>query len=1254
VEVTHWGGIEPALPNSCRWAGFDPLAFSASMAKLQVMNFGLPLASLESAASAWKAHEFYASAIVLGIDIGIEGLGLYLRRGPLEVAAASVVLELPDAKALEARRQKRAWRHCRKNRRTRLARLRSLFEGHGLPWVEEEKLARVDPFELRFRALNTHVASPEALSICIRHCVTHRGYDYDILGSDQDEGAYPWGDGTSGSTAMVWLRTSFLTDELATWLRDDMTDELTWAKNPEKSREDYLALVAARLAESKSKDIRAVLDEHRKSDKHVNLRTRARGYNFPRSEVAAHLRQIITHPEHAAMIRDVDAFLSALFLKPKTPGDRERAVFYYHRKTPEEMRAIWERKRSRCRYAIPLGLAGEGNAPPTGKNGEWHIRRWNILEFAATRRVEIELAAPKLPKGTPKSEGKVPKRVSKDRFRHRLSGGAIEALLDLVKADADAVKADRKDQRASLEDARKIIETDLADAYPDVNGKSRAKTASSSRDHDFNKSFFTQLKDLIAPSKGNLNQTASLSVGAAEKLFAIAIDAAPEHERWYGESIVERLKTLGYYDWKRRPNFDYGYYPQVEKLLGPVRSVGKVVVDEKTMRRRTCGGLLSRWFAQYADVLGGALNPDYCVIEVASQAPRSKTKRAEILKEMNENRQRREEAWQVAGLEDTGVTSRRRRIALYAQQRGRCPFSGDELPDPLSPELELEHLFPESRGGLSIDDNLVLTFRKTNADKGQRTPKEFAEEVRLESFAAMLPRIQEMKWGDRKRAIFAWGTDPDAGSFPDFGNTTRIGQLARQLKAAVQQWMGLLDHPNESTRRIGTPSGWLTAQARKSWLEKEGYLKARSNHSHHLLDAAVLAHIPPGSGQNSVACGGIFYPVWEEPLIAGSERTTRRPVTRALPGLSPAKFIAHWMPPNLEYEKCPVLKLSSRSKYRSIGDATFWRQVKANEPTVAQRVPLTPKSAGDAEKLMAILNGMTPADPIKAAWWKKNLPSASQIDDWLDRATAATKGKEDAEAALLAPPLRLMDGTPVRNIWKFDTKGSLTGLGWSGVPNETGSFAALRLIDGKFVRLELWLGWNEKKKRWEYQKRLVPEKAALRHAQRLGLVWSRDRRVKAPVWMQEKPDVPETHVSFRELICPALYRRSIKVGAIARGDVFKLGLSREGDIVSESPHWSTEFIVSAIKENTQIEFKSLLFKDPSGTPLDYATKNWLKQAPSSAEVLAAIIGLPKLPAELASARTLNPPPSQDDPSLDTHGGGVGAVGGKRAADFRLE
>jgi len=101
----------------------------------------LPAPTVATLRDRWLAHPFYQSAIVLGIDIGIEGIGLYLRKGREEIFAASVMMELPEAQPLAGRRGKRASRHCRDNRAKRMKRLKALFAEHGLPWEDEIALS---------------------------------------------------------------------------------------------------------------------------------------------------------------------------------------------------------------------------------------------------------------------------------------------------------------------------------------------------------------------------------------------------------------------------------------------------------------------------------------------------------------------------------------------------------------------------------------------------------------------------------------------------------------------------------------------------------------------------------------------------------------------------------------------------------------------------------------------------------------------------------------------------------------------------------------------------------------------------------------------------------------------------------------------------------------------------------------------------------------------------------------------------------
>jgi hypothetical protein len=519
------------------------------------------------------------------------------------------------------------------------------------------------------------------------------------------------------------------------------------------------------------------------------------------------------------------------------------------------------------------------------------------------------------------------------------------------------------------------------------------------------------------------------------------------------EGFNKRLVDLGFYDWRRESVLDWGVFPQVEFLLGRRVKHGK----RRGEVSESCQGFLRkllRDLVKDGKLPEGTLAPDFCVVEVIGNAPRTQEQKGDILKEQKANRSTRDEQFIKAGRDDSGVASRRRRISLHAQQKGRSPYTGRLLPDdPLSSELEIEHLFPAAMGGLSVDDNLVLTYKTENAAKGDRTPLQWLGAERLEQ---MIAASKEMKWGGLKREVFAWGTrredDPsgkwpshydEAGKLliPDFGNTTRVAQLARQLRAAVAHWLGIEKNAEAMAGRIGTPSGWLASQAMRSWLPD--YRKDRDDITHHLIDAAVLAHIPPREGMNSIHCGGIFYSerVWLPDEKKPGEQTSRL-ITRALPGLSPAARLAKWLPgERKEYTECPVLKHRPSKNKQSIGDATFWRQAEASKPEsgptpaeAVQRRGLQRRcgqAAGKELRLMKI------NERKHRQWCARNngkdcrsqhsedvLPSYKDVESYLEHATAALQ----AERGHVVEPLRLRDGkdgskgTPITKVWKWSKK----------------------------------------------------------------------------------------------------------------------------------------------------------------------------------------------------------------------------------------
>jgi hypothetical protein len=1067
----------------------------------------------------WQESDFYSRAVVLGIDIGLQGIGVYLRKGREELFAKTLLFEVPETGRLEARRQKRAWRHTRKNRATRRARLKKLMEKHGIPWVADEVLSKTDPFILRHRAITGKLASSEALSICIRHLVDHRGFDYSAFA---EEGAFPWGDGDSAKDVINWMNENFVNDEVA----QDITSKVSQFEWKEADVEKFETTLKDRKSWCAANGIDQVLEKYH-LEKKPNLRNAARRHNFPRTMVEQHLRAIISR--HEDLLKDPAVFVQELFFKPKTKSEKDRAIFHYNRKTRAEAELVWKRRINKCPFAPDLGLG----SIRVSANSDPSVGAWKALEFLCMRRIEV----------TPK-EGRA--------WLHKPSPETISKLVEMARNNRTLFNEKKK--LTPWKEAKALLTTDIT--------ASCGKGVKPTKDSTMNESYFTQLEDIIKPTLANLRGNASISKEVAGRLFEIATAGGTDFEP---DTVKGRLNDAEFYN-KRRSAFSthVALYPQVEFLLG--RRVHK-----KGAFRQASTGRLQRLFKELSEELDGLEHPDFCVVEVIRDAPRNQSQKAEYLKIQNERRKEREARFAERGTQDKGNSSTRRRIALHHQQGGLSPYTGKLLPDPMDPSLEIEHLFPASRGGLSCDENLVLTFRGENGQKGNMTPREAAA-ANLPgwlSWNEMLKVTSLMRWNRRKREIFAYEPTPGS-SIPDLGNTTRTSQLARQLVREVAAWMGVDGNADAERERVGTPSGWLAAQARKSWLEPEGYTKVRSSMVHHLIDAAVMAHIPPAAGLNLARYGGIFF--------------NKDGKTRALPELGPK--LEPWLADSPVL--CPVEKTRSNSRTRSLGDETFWAILPPDEKgrrKTRQRTPLKHDSFTDGVGLHATL--------VRMGIPSEKIPGMNALQNWLDKA----KGGSDQ-------PLKLTDGTPVRNIHKFDGKGEFTmPLGWSAKPTSNGSLHGARLLDGKFDRMELWVGWNKRKETWAYYTHLIPSKTALRHLeQTMPGWWKKNRRV----------------------VCGELPPYARKIGEFKRGDQVLVPLNRNGEIDTATPfvHWWYE--VTALIASRRLKLGSITRRSVEGSLLSHLKDTILTLAPMNPQTIASLYGKVDPQAD-AIAMRLTPP-----------------------------
>lgn len=1058
----------------------------------------------------WNADPFFApDTVVLGLDIGIEGIGIAVRRGTEWLYAKTLLVDLPEAQALAERRAYRASRHARKNRRTRMRRLQELFAAHGLPWVSDDVMSRSDPFKLRYRAITSTLASKEALSICIRSCVLRRGYDYFAMNDDEgSSGEMPWGESYAMSDAKQWLSSAYVDDDLQKLLIS-LTPLLTF-NNKEldsKKEEEWRRLVAERREMAATIGIEATLHDYVRNKIHEK---KARGRNYPRAHVEEHIRHIIKR--HAHLIERPTEFVSALFLPCDTKLNKKKSIFHYNRKTASEAALHFARKVKLCPYCSWLDM-------PTvrcGSAGDMDILKWKLIDFVSSRTFELE--EKKIPLG-----------------RRPLTASAVKALMEAIGAGCK-----------TWTDAKKLLTDTL---------KKESITLSN---NPWNKSQLEQLRDIVVPTALRRRGRAGMSAAAARAMVIAATnngtDFEPEHlELW--------KKDSGLYARRAEVEACGGIYPQVQTLLGTLKKQ-KSGDKEPTF---ACQGFLQRLFTgELADKLNGKTAPDYCIVECVKDPAINSDKAKEREKKQKENRARREKLCASFGKTENVSHADFLRMRLFTEQGGspdfpaKCPFTGQNLrpEDIFTGKLQLAHLYPDSRGGLYMADNLVLTTAEVNHAMLNMTPREAAQAALPGwlSWEGMLElQKQSFRWGAAKRAIFA------ATEFPDFNNMTRTAQLARELRRLVAVWMGIGGDVEAMRKRLGNPSGVYTAAARRSYAGP-GYVKDRSDNTHHRFDAALMTCLPP-TGMNDVLYGGIF-------LTEKDDKANR--TLLCLDGLNLPDFSLL----RSDGSECPIVKINSRSKCKSLGDSTFWGVDK--EGLTHQRTPLAPDKVKDARELYSILSkmGIPPSD----------IPSEKALEKWLVDTQAATKADKDAQPKAL----RLNNGTPVRNIWKFGSKGNLnkSPLGWNGIITPNGKFDQLRSLSSSNDRLELWLGWNARKKRWEYYKKLIPTFAALAGLKRMGLPWRGTKG--APQYLLDLLNKKKA-CDLHEMVCGALPPHARKVATFRKGDVFKLvfdadptyleKLQKEGKSVEELRYpVETWGCVTAIKSCKQLQIESIVLK----------------------------------------------------------------------------
>ena len=269
--------------------------------------------------------------------------------------------------------------------------------------------------------------------------------------------------------------------------------------------------------------------------------------------------------------------------------------------------------------------------------------------------------------------------------------------------------------------------------------------------------------------------------------------------------------------------------------------------------------------------------PNRVVVEFARDAYLPANVRSKQLHDNHEREKRRKaivEQYSLSHLSKTQQEKAVKRVLLCREQKFTCAYAtcaycddpiavGDativERAAARGEEVELDHIIPESRGGDSGLNNLVLCHTSCNRGKANKTPQEWLtnEQFRkLEQRLGHLKGDNPVKWDNLHKEV------KDLKGFVD-SQLTDTAYAAKQ----VAEWLRavLYDGERDGVRHVFTTKGRYTAWLRRDWglfpdrkkkeLDEDDQsqqpspgvdaaaatTKNRSDHRQHAIDAVAIA-----------------------------------------------------------------------------------------------------------------------------------------------------------------------------------------------------------------------------------------------------------------------------------------------------------------------------------------------------------------------------------------------------------------------------
>lgn len=258
-----------------------------------------------------------------------------------------------------------------------------------------------------------------------------------------------------------------------------------------------------------------------------------------------------------------------------------------------------------------------------------------------------------------------------------------------------------------------------------------------------------------------------------------------------------------------------------------------------------------RAFAQFRKVANALVKKYGSFDKVHFELAREVNTKADIkgmIEGQRKNEKEREAAkvWITENFGNTVPQNRKNILKkrLFEQQSEICPYTGEHIKlERLFDEgyCEIDHILPRSRSADDSMANKVLVMSKANQDKTNRTPYEwFGDDAqaweRYEARINTMTNRSKMGMGKINRLL---KKNFDENSEKEFlsRNLNDTRYMAKSIKTYCENYWRLANEDDKL--RIQVRSGKLTSELRSRWIE--GYMKDRSIHTHHALDAIVIA-----------------------------------------------------------------------------------------------------------------------------------------------------------------------------------------------------------------------------------------------------------------------------------------------------------------------------------------------------------------------------------------------------------------------------